>query len=253
MSTHLAIDISARGAVFYSLRNNNVIDQLELHFESSKQEVVKEELNRAFSDEYLLKVDYDEISLAWSTNQSTLVPNNVFADSNPESIFRLCYGKAVPSEEIDYNRISELSVVNVFQIPVWLKTFFVIKFPRVVVQHAGTHQLRKSMDANAFRAKATVTVYDTYCQVSIVKHNQLEFYSFFDVQSAEDVIYHLMFTLQQKELTDEKGSIELAVGAGLKSGILEDVQKGLEKVKDLKQYSISSVSDFTPKAQLLCV
>lgn len=252
MSNHLTIEFCKDAAQFVFLKGDFVHRSHVVRFSSVHEREIKEQLDTAFREVSFLRDEFDEVTLSLSEKRSTLVPNNVFAESDPYSIFRLCFGKNTSKEEIDYNRISEIGIVNVFEMPVWVKSYFVIKFPRIVMQHEGTHILRKALHSNAFKLKATAVIYENYFQLSIVKHNQLEFYSFFDVQSAEDVIYHLFFVLQQKELV-EKGSIELVKGISGTDSLISEVESGLKKIKDLSQTTVHISPDMVSKAQLLCV
>lgn len=253
MKKHLAITISRHGVSFVSLCDSNIDRQLYVVFHGFNPDLVKETLNQTFSENSFLNDDFDEVTLAWNTKQSTLVPNAIFAESDAVSIFRLCFGDSVDKNEIDYNRISEAGVVNIYEIPLWIKSYFVIKFPSIVLQHLGTHSLRCSLDSNAFKMKATLILNDGFFYLSMVKHNQLQFYSFFDTQTNEDVIYHLVFALQQKELIQEKGTIELVPGADQSEHQLSEIKLGLEKIKDLSGFNITLATDFIPKAQQLCV
>ena len=250
---HLAIQLADHSARFVVLKNDIILNGRDLVFKSTSEDQKKKELHDYFESTSFLNEDFDEVTLAWSTKKSTLVPNNIFSESDPISIFELCYGKQESNDSIDYNRISELSIINIFEIPIWIKRFFVVKFPRIVIQHEGTHVLRSVMHQDTFRAKATVVLHKNYFQLTIVKHNNLEFYSFFDYQTHEDVLYHLLFTLQQKELTSEKGFLEFVSGADADSSILSDLEDDFIKIKDIEQLQMRVPIEFISKAQLLCV
>ena len=109
------------------------------------------------------------------------------------------------------------------------------------------------MHENAFYLKANIILFQGYFLLSMVKHNKLEFYSFFDFISAEDVIYHLTFALQQKEMISEKGSIEIVSGIDANKEVYQEIENLKSKVKDLKQFELKIVDDFVAKSQLLCV
>ena len=253
MSYHLTIEICEFGARFVALRDELIVNQHTIAFPSPKVEVQKSVLSEVFDSTSFLKDDFDETTLSWSHRNSTLVPNTIFSESSPAEIFKLCFGETASHDDIDYNRISELSVVNVFEIPVWVKSFFVIKFPRIVLQHEGTHIIRKSLDSNAFRLKASIAVYNDHCFLAITKHNELHFYSYFDVQTAEDLVYHTLFVLQQKEVLNEQGTIELIEGIGAESTLITKVTEQFARVHDLKKMSVVVNSDYISKSQLLCV
>lgn len=249
---HLAIQITEDSARFVFLKDDRIVDYNQLSIEGLSSDEIRKSIGSHFESISFLKNDFDEISLSWSTKQSTLIPNNIFAESSAKSIYELCYGKYDGDGSIDYNRIAELSIVNVFEIPDWIKRFFVIKFPRAIIQHEGTHTLRQIMK-DAFKLKANVVLHKDFFQLTIVKHNNLEFYSSFDYQSSEDLLYHLLFALQQKEFTDEDGSIEFVLGPDASKATLTDTLEKLERIKDLSKFRIEQPDEYISKSQLLCV
>lgn len=250
---HLGINISETHVEFSILDGKNIIrcfcDPYTGRTDSDKKESVRAiiDLNSE------LKRDFSNVTLAWCHPQSTLVPSSIFSESSPKELFQLCFGENAAEGTIDHNRIFELSVVNIYAIPDWVKSLFVIKFPRIIMQHAGTHQIREALGSNAFYIKASITVQEDYFLLTIVKHNNLEFYSSFTYQSAEDIIYHLNFVLQQKEMLNEKGSIELSNAVGGAESICEEVSKGLSKIQHLNKMKIELNDSFLTKSQLLCV
>lgn len=251
--THLAIQLAEHAIQFVSFRNNNVVNESLVSFEENSDDSKIAVLKKHFNDVSFLNEDFDDITLSWSFKRTTLVPNAIFADSKPTDIFELCYGKESLNYDIDYNRISELGVINVYEIPEWIKHFFVIKFPRIIIQHEGSHIVRQNLAENAFKLKGTVVLYQGYFHLTIVKHNNIEFYSSFDYQNHEDVIYHLMFALQQKEMTNESGSLEFILGPGIEDSILEKINTDIARVKDLHKLKVNQPKHFIAKSQLLCV
>ncbi|MDG1147269.1 MAG: DUF3822 family protein [Crocinitomicaceae bacterium] len=250
---HLAIQLSEHAIHFVSLNNDTVLHESTLVFENDSTSYKKDILANHFSETAFLATAFDEITLSWSHKRSTLVPNLIFEDSTPNDIFELCYGKDSVKYDLDYNRISELSAINIYEIPLWIKYYFVIKFPRIIIQHEGSHIIRQNIKDNGVKLKAAVVLYDGYFQVTIVKDNNLEFYSSFDYQNHEDVIYHLMFTLQQKEMTNEEGVLEFATGPGTDSSIISKLKTDIARIGDLQKLKVSHTEHYIAKSQLLCV
>lgn len=253
MSLHLAIEASPVAIKFTVLKGHFVRDSHAIVIEGNNSSLRKSSIEEQCKALTLLNDDFDEITLSWSNKNSTLIPNFVLNDSDPKSIFSLCFGAETEDFSVDYNRISELGVINIYEIPNWIKSYFVIRFPKVIIQHTGSHTVRKAMNDNAFYLKANIVLFDGYFLLSLVKHNKLEFYSFFDYLKAEDVIYHLTFALQQKELIDEKGLIELAQGIESEKSIIEKIQALKERIGELNKMEVAHSEDFTAKSQLLCV
>lgn len=253
MAKHLAVEIGESGARFFALNNQEQTESASLSFTTSKVEDQKKLLADFFENHAFLQAEFDDVTLSWSSQKSTLVPNAVFADSSPLSIFQLCFGKDTNHEEVDYNRISELSIVNIYQIPLWIKSFFVLKYPRAILQHEGTHVLRKALSTNSFKTKACIVFYKDYFFLSIVKHNELQFYSFFEMQNADDVVYHTLFVFQQKEIENEITTIELINGLSSDKDLISRTKSQFERIGELKKTTISIHHHYIPKAQLLCV
>ncbi len=251
MSNHLAIQVAIDGIHCAVLKNGISTSNSALLFESSNDDLIKGQLSTEFESNSMYSTDFDEVTLSWSSDKTTLVPNSIFSESSPQAIFELCYGKN--EADVDYNRISELSVVNVYEIPEWIKRFFVIKFPKINIQHEGSMVLRKVLNENAFKLKCSIIIYRNHFQFIISKHNELTFYSNFEYQAPEDIIYHVMFVLQQKELLTEQGSIELISALGSTNETLGLIQAGFNKINDLKSFTINTPIDFIQKAHQLCV
>lgn len=248
---HLAIQASAQHIRFVTLFNEQILRSDELSIRNDER-LAREDLDSFFREHTHLAAHDDDVSLSWSSQRSTLVPNAIFSDTTPEAIFRLCYGNNFDADHVDYNRISEHGIIHVYEIPVWIKRYFVVKYPRIVHQHEGTHLLRKILQS-AFKLKATIVLHADYFLLSLVRHNELEFYGAFRSLSHEDILYHLMFTLQQKERLNEAGSIELVEGHDADKNLLPLLEDAIQRVGDLKAMKIIQAPNFVAQSQLLCV
>lgn len=246
--SHLAIQ-SQNGKIRFDLfRNGSLGQQSSLSLTGNERED-KDALDEFFKTNAAF-MDAEDVSLSWYSEKSTLVPNLVFNESSPLEIFELCYGKDKNSHEVDFNRLPELGLIHVFEFPTWLKRYFVIKFSRVIVQHEGTHILRKVMQS-AFKPKALIVIHAESFLLTIVKHNNLEFYSHFSYQGPEDIIYYLTYTLQQKEIDINEGSIDVADLSENK--MFEQLKGHVSKIAELKNAKLSQQDSFVAEAHLLCV
>jgi len=253
MKSQLTIEVADQHIQFTSFKNNSIQQQITTQINWSDETIFKEELSDCFEKNSFLSNDFDEISLSYASKESSLVPNSIFADSSPSAIYKLCFNDVTEKNSVDFNRISELSIVNIYAIPNLIKRFFVIKFPRIIIQHEGTHGLRKILNSNTFHLKVSLLFHEDYFCMTIVKHSNLEFYSFFDYQNDDDIIYHVLFALQQKELVNEKGNLELILGIHSKSTSFEELKKNFKRIKELSQLEVNEKNNFIAQSQLLCV
>lgn len=248
----LSIELSDR-SIRVSYTENNIEKVVDEHFSERLEHRIKEQLRDFFEKTGLKSTHFDEHLVSWSSQKSTLIPSNVFSESSPEDLYRLCFGKPTEAGTIDYNRIPEHGIVNLFDLPSWVKSFFVLNFPRSIIQHEGSHVLRGILSQNAFRLKANLMIYPGYFLLTLVKENKLLFYSQFDQQSPEDIIYHTFFVLQQKELMDEQIRIEVCNGVGNERSICDEVIDNMNKISSLHASTIAYSGDLIQKSILLCV
>lgn len=247
----LAIDIHNGAVRFTKLNGSFAIERFEYTFTDRQDYRYKQQLEEFLGQSGLRESDFDHCSIAWSGNQTTIVPANVFNESSKDAIFNLCFGSGHDTHEVDYNRIPEQGVVNIFSMPLWLKSFFVIRFPRVVIQHEGTHLLRGIFNGNTFRLKTTIALHDEFFTLVITRQNQLQFYSTFEYSTTDDVVYYLSFTLQQKEWMEEANEVILSNGAGCSCDV-EELSEKLKKVLGEK-VTVSGDEHLVANYQRLCV
>lgn len=252
--TQLAIHISRTSVhVAEVLRSQQEIVQ-EHHFDllESSPEAYRKKLSEIFDSLTSLKEEYSEYSLAWSSPKQTLVPLSVYNDSSAKSIFQLMFGKEVNENTIDFNRLMELSLVNVFEIPDWIKSFFIIKYPQVVIKHEHGMLLRALFQKGAFKLKIVVSFNDEYVNIVIVHKNELKFSNNFEYQSVEDVLYHLMFVTEQEGIKEEAGDLVFFFTHKVTQQKAEQLQELLQKHQLLNQFHIQPMENVL-KIQTLCV
>lgn len=211
---HLAIDINTFAVRFVKLNGDFVIQEKAFRFTDKQDYRYKQQLEEFWEQTGWKEPDFDDISLSWSEKQTTLVPVNVFNESDKESIFVLSFGRQVQNDEIDYNRLPMQGVVNVFSIPLWVKSFFVMRFPRIVIQHEGTHLIRGVFSGQTFKLKTKLVIHEAHFLLLIVQENNLQFYSSFEWSTLEDIVYYYSFSIQQQGKHQLLNEVELAIGAG---------------------------------------
>ncbi len=205
--THLGFLLSETRLHVANISEGNFVELGQLEFQGKKDFQYKEQIQAFLQDLKIDQHDYDEYSLSWFTPFSTLVPTNIFGASDSKTVFQACFTKEMIANDIDYNRISELSIVNIYEIPLWVKSFFVIRYPRIVIQHEASVFLRGIFATSTFKLGIHILLHDSHCCMVFVKENELKFYNCFESSSEDDVLYYLTFGLQQQGLTGENGTL----------------------------------------------
>lgn len=248
---HLAIDINFSAVRFVKLNGSEVLEDRLFFFLDRQDYRYKPQLDEFWSGLGWQESDFEDVTLSWSENQSTIVPVNIFNESNKEAIFQLCFGAPEVTNVIDYNRLPLQNLVNVYAIPLWVKSFFVIRFPRIIMQHEGTHVLRGVFSGATYKLKSKLVVHQNHFLLVIVQDNKLKFSSTFNFSSVEDVVYYFSYTVQQLELGSTAKELELIAGSGCQLD-LNQLETALKTIlKDNLEVIIGAST--LEKYQQLCV
>lgn len=248
--SHLKFNISSEGLDW--MDDSGGTAHMHISFDEQLEHYYRQRLDVFYAD-HLLGKSYEECTVSWAGKRSTLVPQNVFSASSPEPIFRLCFGTQFVKRELDFNRLALAGMVNVFEIPDWLKSFFIIRYPKSIIQHEGTLVVRRLMEMNDKDLKLVLVIHPTHCLL-VIKHGQhLVFYNQFDFQNEDDIAYYLTFTLQQTGLLNKQGNAWLCAAVGNHDALITTCLEHASRINELKGLSFENDPSFLVKSHLLCV
>jgi hypothetical protein len=250
--SRLSVEINAHH-VRISETNDSQNSVYEHTFSDLQDHRYIEQLDALLEDSGLKNRSFDTTALSWSGFRTTLVPSNVFEDGSAQRFFELCFGTQVAEDAISFDRLQEQGIVNIYELPVWIKSYFASRFPRIVMRHEGSHLIQQLLSSKISKLEVIVTVHKGYFLLCIGKEDSLIYYSSFDFQEVDDILYHVMFTLQQKELYHEEGSLQLFNAPGIPAEMLEELNERLSKIAEIKSLAISLNSGLVLNSLEQCV
>lgn len=252
-NTQLTIHISRTSVhVAEVLRSTRKIvrsNSLELHESTPAQ--YRSTLTDFFNSNGFDK-EYDEVSAAWSTAHNALIPLRVYNDTDPKSLYSLLFGHEIDQKTIDFNRLMELSIVSVFEMPDWVKSFFVIKYPRITIKHEQALVLRAVFQTSTFGKAIHISLCDDYMNVFLVHYDELKFSNTFEYQTVDDMLYYSMYVLEQQEWKDESVKLYSYFVSDQKRELLDEFEKKLKLIKSAENISVQPIIN-SLTLQPLCV
>jgi hypothetical protein len=181
------------------------------YFKNKNETLIKEQILQKLNEHRVFELKYDDVTIAWAGINSTLIPFAVFERNILKDIYLTCFNESKMNHEIDYNRISNCSIVNIYDIPLWLKSFFILRFPHFNLQHQITTSIKGLLEQNAYVLKIHTSVFPDILNIIIVEKNEILFCNTFQITHENDIIYYLSFTLQQENLLGKKGNITFSI------------------------------------------
>lgn len=252
MALQLCINITGTSAHFAEVLRSSeeVVARYDLQFSSFVEEEIKTEL-LTFIHANNLRKDFDEVSLAYWNHTYTLVPFNLIDAKNYTDAFTLCFGDDFSKSEIDYNMLPQLGISSIYHLPTWIKSFFIVKYPRIVLQHASTLFLRGMNQANSYKPTLEIQVNENYFYLNVFVHGDLKFSNAFEYNHVNDIVYHTLLVLQKLRISKENAN---AILSGLNSKIdLEELKNTFTSIAELENLSLEVNPEQYIKHHLLCV
>lgn len=224
-----------------------------LFFSSKNQALIKEQFTRFIEELKVPIFEAEDLSVAWITENSSLIPSSVYESSMKKDIYLANFNELKPEHELNYNRISNFSIVNVYEQASWLKSFFVVRFPRVVIQHQHSMEIKALFEKKTYQLSVEVSILPSAMNIIIIEKNELLFCNVFSYSHENDLIYYLTFTLQQLKLSETKGKLNLAIHPLCSEIKQESFEAKLTSIPNLQylQTSFDPLHHF--KAHQFCV
>lgn len=207
-STILSIKISLFGLDLMLSNNldNSIIDYKKHFF---KNKILTENLSKEL-DSFLNQSKLDlsniiNIKLIVSNKLSCLVPNELF-DKKLSLDYLKFNSKLIENDFAANDYIEELESFNVYLPFINVNNYLIERFGSFEYYHYSTVLLKRilKMTSNQNRTMLFANIENQNFQIIILKNKNLLYYNNFEYQTKEDILYFLLFVIEQnKELSSE--------------------------------------------------
>ncbi len=247
----LAFELTSHSFTIAEIRNREVTVLNHVSFSANSEREMKQDIQLAMSAIPVTE-NYEEFTLSWVSKQFVVVPTPIFKSSSTLAIYSTCFTKEAITNDLDYNVISEGNCVTVFEIPLWLKSFFVIRFPRIIIQHSISNLLRSVLEKNN-KTELHLAIYSDTFQLVLVKNSNLLLANSYDFTNEDDLLYYVSFCIQQNELSFEKGVIFLHLSEESDKELVNSFYTKWKTISNFKSYTFQNTPYSLTKQQLTCV
>lgn len=249
----LIVDIDRESVSFTRLDGVTVEQQFHFDFKDKTDFGYKDQLDLFLGKTEFRALDWDEYSLSWFSEKSTLLPFSIFNETDNVKAFELAYGTSVDENHVDFNRIPEYSCVNIYEIPLWVKSFFVTRFPRMIMQHEGSHAIRGLISGAGSKLNLLISIHENHFLILATHQNELKYYNTFEYQTAEDIVYHTAHLIQQNNWQEEKGKLRFVPSLIQNKEKADKAKDMLQKLPTFQNMNIEETQHLLSQFQILCV
>ena len=204
----LSIHISLNGLSFCIIDLiSNEIDFLRT-YSLSKNTTPKEllkTLKKGFKENNELSNSFSSVKIIHYNNLSTVVPEPLFDKNNALSYLKF-NSKILQNDYVAYDEIFNNECVNVYIPYVNINNYIFKMFDSFVYNHYSSIILEKVKlnEKNTTTPSLYLNINSNHMELIYFVKNKLIFYNRFDFSTKEDIIYYLLFTIDQLKLNPEE-------------------------------------------------
>lgn len=176
---------------------------------------------------------FKSVSIGLNTEKCTLVPSPLFDENRKQEIFEFNFSGSVTSANSDF--LQEAEIFCLYEAPESLNELYKNVFPNVKVAHYSSSLLESLYIENKFKSELKVYLHffqnnqagkNSFFEIIIFNQGKLLFFNSFYYQEKEDIVYYLLFVLDQLQINPAKIILTL----------LGNIQKSDEAVKLMSEY-----------------
>ena len=246
-STLLTIKLSSFSATL--VLSNSVDDSIVqyFHYNFDKKiapENLSEKLNTIINESEIDQSNIIDVKLIICNKLSSLVPNNLFEKKLSLEYLKF-NSKLLENDFAAHDFIEEIDAVNVYLPYMNVNNYIIDNFGAFNFYHYSTLLIKKLIKYNKEKESCLyVNLQEESFQVLIIKKNKLLYYNNFDFNKKEDILYFLLFVIEQNKIDSNKSKLYLIGKIDLKSDAYLLISKFISNVEiiDFKESYINKVN-----------
>ena len=175
----------------------------------SEQELY-DEVIKTFNSKPELQAKFNTVEVIYHNKRFALVPHKLFDPNNKKSYLKYSV-KTLATDYISHDDIKETDIVSVFIPYININNFLIDQLGEFNYQHSSSllvsHVIK--LEKNNQAEKVYLHFSDNLFEVIITKGNTLLLFNTFSFITNEDVLYYVLFCMEQLSLSPDK--IELTL------------------------------------------
>lgn len=178
---------------------------------------------------------YKETLLLYNGGQNTLVPLPYFDEAKIADIYNFNFGKQ-NNLEYHFDRLPETLAVNVYAFQQDALKAFKDKMPSLKVFHRTTPFIENLVQDSARwpRSKCFVSIHKGILDIGLAHLRKLDFFNSFTYSERTDIVYYILNTLEQFNISPAVTDIYLSVDVDKHEEIYEYLNGFLTHVKFIR-------------------
>jgi len=209
----LSIQLSLNGFSFCIANSSGQIIVTETNFSSENlltEQELKQLLVNTFETKPELQAQFAHIEIIYTNDLYCFVPKEYYDETDKALYFKYSI-KTLATDFISEDELKSAPIVNLFIPYVNINNYLVERFGEFNFQHSSGLLVNYLLQKEALETDPKIYVYfhSQHFDIIITKGKQLQLCNTYFNQSNEDVLYYLLFAMEQLELSPETVEIKI--------------------------------------------
>lgn len=230
LNLYLFIEEHSVQAAIFNDGNTELFEICSADFSSEKKtaEQAVEELQYFLTEFNILKHRYNQVSIQVLNRLFTLVPQ-AYSEPNLKGLLEFNTG-AKDIRTVQTNVVNN-SITFAYTYDLELLAFIEKTFSAAKIDHVGAGSIDLFLNLTQFKnSDVMLNIHNSCIELIIKSKNDLLFYNIFKYDTNEDVLYFLLFTIEQYQLNKENLKLQIAGNIPVTSEIFGLIKKYVRHV-----------------------
>jgi len=241
----LVTNIDSRDKLFFS--------EKKLDSNLSPEETLLE-LQKVISNNQNLQGTFKEVSLVYSTNLYTLVPESLF-DENKASEYLKFNAKILANDFVAHEVIENYDIVVVYVPFININNYFFEQYGSFHYFHSTSVLLKSFLNTEKHSQEPKIYLHlqDDFFDCIIIKNGALQLCNTYSYKTPEDFIYYVLFAIEQLKLNPDTVQTLLCGAIKEEDDYYQIAYKYIRNISFLDNYNsnIKILENETPHEQFL--
>jgi len=207
----LSIQFSLDGFSFCASNHKNEIycfSSYQFEDKVNSPELTLDHLKEIFNKDKVLQDDFESVFVVHQNSLNAFVPNVYFNEKELKNYLKFSV-KTIATDLIVYDDLELYNYKNVYIPYVNINNFLFQSFGQFEYKHHATILIEKLLLKSSSEERFFVNVNLNTINIVFIEDKKLVFYNSFDVETKEDFIYYILFTLEQLMLNPDEIKVTL--------------------------------------------
>lgn len=193
---HLSIELSKK-SISYCIVDKNKYRCYLLFSQNYESQNLLKILNE---DEFITR-EFLSKSISFVNFPNTLIPKEFYNEKDKKNIFSVNH--SLTNEELVIDELKS-KIINLYAIPNTIFQTVKNVIPEAIIRSNSSILINNFLSLNNLQETMFLFLKDSYINIVVTKGNKLIFQNKFEYQTKEDLLFYVLFSIQQLNFSNEE-------------------------------------------------